>query len=218
MQQINQLNHEELIKLTEDQLQHFVDIEIAYAGIKLVNPVHLKEVPIVNIKPTEEYWRVHEQLYRTQEEALTVASIPTFRADYDYGAGYDYKYPCLTETAPMKVMLYKKEDIDAVRRVLIQIKEAKEYNERIQKEYDKYLKSIDGCRNDVYQIYCEAMSKENSISLCVADYNKYVELAAGNKEIAMNFFEKAYEDEPEDIKKMALLRIIPAVSESINEA
>jgi len=209
MQTINQLTHDELIKLTDDQLAHFVDIEVAYAGIKLVNPVHLKEVPTVTIKPTEEYWKAHETLYRTQEEAMAVATIPAFRADYDYnGAGYDYQYPTIIEaSAPYKVMLYKKEDVDAVRKILIQIKEAKSYNERIQKDYDKYLTQIDGCRADVYSKYNEAMEKEESINRAVADHKKYLDLAGGDATIAMNFFDKAYKDEPEEIKKIALERV-----------
>lgn len=208
MNKIEDLNHDDLIKLTEEELQHLVDIEVAYAGIKLVNPIKMKEVLTINISPVETYYQVHGLLYRTQEEAQAVAVIPAFQTAYDYyGGGYDYKYAEPHEASITKVMLYKKEDVDTVRSSLQKIREAKEYNQKMQSEYEKYLKSIDGCRATVHSIYRKAIEKEEAINRCILDYKKYFVLADNSEEIAMNFFNMAYKDEPEDIKETAIGRL-----------
>ena len=209
MERITDLKHDELVKLTEDDLQTFIDIEIAYDGIKLVNPIKLKEILPVDIVPTELFYSVHEKLYKTLEEASTVAKVPAYGSDYDYNAGgYEYKYCTPRQEATVTpVKFYKKEDVDHIRDILKKNKEAKEFNEKVNGDYQKYCKAIDACRSEVMTIYYDAMEKERRIEAAIADFNKYLKIAKGDQQVALEFFTNAYKDEDEETKSIALGRI-----------
>jgi len=202
MKRYNDLKHEELVVLTEEDIERFIDIEIAYNGIM---PVSCPEVPSLaqeGIVATEIAFEVHEILCKTEEDAIAISRMEVFRTDYDYNAGgYDYKWlsPILDPSITKKTF-YKQSDIVRIKDVLAKNKEKKSEYEKKKEAYDKYLKATGQIRSDVYAVYREAIDLQRDFDAAKLIHKKYLELANQDSVVAMGFFKNTYKDRPEIIK------------------
>jgi hypothetical protein len=208
MKMINDLTHEELIRLTEQDLQHYIDLEIANDGIKFIQRPELRTPTEVPLLADDLYYEVAGVFYKTQEDAQIASGLQTYHTSYDYNIGYNYKS---VESNEVNVItpyrFFKKEALAKVKKTLIDNEEIKVTNKELEEAYKKFEGKIEGCKDKVYSLYSAACTKEREINNAIAAFNRYLELAENNVDIALNFFNKAYIDENISIKEAALIKL-----------
>jgi len=207
MKTITELTHDELLALNDEQIERYVQLEIAEQGIKPVLPPEETTFEKVTITPTEKAYEVCNIIFKDKEQAIKFASQDIYSTDYDYSIGYDYKYLKKTEGLEIKENFYfdRKKVMDLA--PLLQSNKIKkeEYDEQKQ-AYDKFLNSTTEHRELVFDVVAKAKEKERGINNAVKSFEKYKDLAEGNEAIALNFFDKAFTDIDEEIKEIALKR------------
>lgn len=208
MKTIEDLSHEELIALNDDQIEQFIQIEIAQAGVK---PCSTPIVPSLNdagIVKEDMYYKVGELLFKNKEDAIKVAAMDLYKTAYDWGIGYNYMWAeKLIDLQIVENPVYKQSDCLRVAPALQKQKVLKDDYEKSKSEYDKWLKSTTQYRDYVWGKISEAKKLEYAIQNAISAINKYKEISGGDIEIALNFFNKAFHDENQTVKELALSRL-----------
>jgi len=208
MKTINDLTHEELINLTEEQIQFYINLAIAEEGIKPC-PVPI-EPNLINsgIVATEVFYEFGGTFFKNKADAVAVSQMEIFRTEYDYGAGYSHKWAERNIDGKIEERrFYKKEDVLRVAGLLQDMEKKRGIYNSAKSEYDKYLRKTTSCREHVWNIVNDAKDKEERIQNAQKAIENYKELAQGDEEVALRFFEKAFNDEPQEIKEIALNRL-----------
>lgn len=207
MNRIEDLSHDELIALTDEQIQRYIDIEIAFQGIKPCDAPKDLSLPNAGIIATEKLYKVGELLFKNKEDAIKTASLDLYTSAYDWSISYDYRWPekCV-DLKITEVDLYKKEDVLRVSGVLQEIKNKKNVYDSDKSAFDKYLKATTSCRESVWSKISEARDVEYRIQNAIKAIENYKVIADGDLEVALKFFEKAFTDESDEIKNIALER------------
>jgi hypothetical protein len=207
MKRYTELTQEELLELSDERTQYFIDLEIAHAGII---PVDAPVAPVLtepNIVPNIEAFEIHGLIFLNQDDAIAVSRLPALAQDYDYHIGDKYRTlkPKSQAYGPEGVIARKFYDPSAVaivRGQLIDIKKEKERYDREKTEWDKYQNKIRDIRDGVYCAISNARSEKASTDRAQEVYAKHLKLAENNEEIAKNFFREAYKNDPEMIEKI----------------
>lgn len=171
MKKLEDYTNEELVKLTDLEVDNLIDVECMRAGVSLSimpKPV-LKEIPEV-ASPTTEIYTVDSYSFTDKSEAdelaaLLSATTSRVTTDYNYNVGSQYRYykKYETTTSVKKSLYYSKEEYDDLSNALKTNKEIKEYNDEILKEYtdarserrdtvDMVLAAINEARNEMRNI------------------------------------------------------------------
>jgi hypothetical protein len=201
MKRYNEFTREEQASLTSEQIERLIDLEIAFAGILPVE----RPIPVTEFKPaieaTDVAYEVFNVLFRKQEDATAVAGMEVLKSEYDYyGAGCNYCW--LTErtdydSGVKTKHFYKKEDVIPIKEAIKDSRKKQEAYKKEDEEYEKYLKSISSIRDEVYSACREAARFMARVEKAQQVYNKHLDLAENNVEIAMNFFKDAYKNDTE---------------------
>ena len=179
MKRYNELTHEELIALSETDIERYIDIEIAYAGIAPVS--FPKELKLENegVIASEVAYEVGDILFKNQDDAIAVSGMDTYTTEYDYySGGYDYKWLNLnTNKQVTKRMFYKQSDIVRIKEILQRNKSKRDKYEKDKKVYDKFLSETGKIRDSVYQIYNEALCFQQEVDKAKILLEKYRDLS-----------------------------------------
>jgi hypothetical protein len=187
------LDYKKLIALTDEDVQIFIDIEVAYAGIIPVAKPKVPEYHDVEIKKTETFYEVGNLLFKNRIDAENIVALKVYETGYNYrNGGYDYKFPKVRILTVNTIMLYKEADIIEVGEMLQENKEMKEGYQKIHTEYNKYMDSIKDIKDQVWEIVRTAKNKEYLLNEARKNFQKYMELANNDREIAETFFKNAY--------------------------
>jgi hypothetical protein len=208
MKRINELSHDEIIKLTNEEINNYIDIEIAEEGIKPCPSPKNPSLEDVGLVATETFYKLGELLFSNKEEAVKVASMDIFKSTYSWNISYDYRWA--EKEVDLKIEeinLYKKEDILRTTGLIKARDLKKKEYEESKTKYDKYLNATAKYKDCVWNIISEARSKEYSIQNAVDAFNKYKQIANNDESVALRFFDKAFSDEPNEIKEIALNRL-----------
>lgn len=208
MKTIEDLSHEELIALNDDQIEQFIQIEIAQAGVR---PCPIPIVPNLTdagIVKDDMFYKVGDLLFKNKEDAIRVAAMDLYRTVYDWSIGYNYMWAeKLIDLQIVENPVYKQSDCLRVAPALQKQKGMKEDYEKSKSEYDKWLKSTSQYRDYVWGKIREAKTLEYEIQNAINAINQYKEISGGDIEIALNFFNKAFNDENQRVKELALARL-----------
>jgi len=221
MKRIDELTREELCALTDDQIEILTELEIAHAGIMPVERPTYEQVPVVDIKATDQVYEVHGVVVRSKEDADILAKIEACGSTYDYsgGSGYDYKYLNDPEPGTIKVVrFYTEEDVKSVGKTLRLKKAVEERNAAKRKTYNEYESSIGEITDHVSTLVNSARDFASSLVHAESIFEKHLKLAEGNYGIAVNFFKVAYKGNNEVMervlaKKNLTVSIQPATQE-----
>jgi Cft2 family RNA processing exonuclease len=208
MKRISELSHDEIIKLTDEQINNFIDIEIAEEGIK---PCPMPQSPTlenIGVVATEIFYKVGELLFPNKEDAIRVASMDIYTPQYNWQISYDFKWAEKNVDLKIEeVSFYKKEDILRSTGLIKARDSRKEQYKKEKEKYDKYLNSTASFRDSVWSIISEARNKEYSIQNAITAFKKFLQIADNDESVALRFFDKAFFDEPQEIKDIALRRL-----------
>jgi hypothetical protein len=205
----SELTQEELVALYGDneRTQHFIDLEIAHAGIIPVEPPEPCDITEPDIKPTIEAFEVYGLVFMKQEDAITVSRLPAMVESYDYNIDSKYKFlkERISEYGEKGLVVkkyYKANDLDLIKGQLRDIKQRKEKHDQEMKKYDEYTKVISRLRDNVWNAISEARDEQVEFDRAKIVYEKHLKLSEGNEEIAKNFFREAYKSFPNIIEKV----------------
>lgn len=193
----NDLTVTELANLTEDQIQHYIDVEIAYEGIIPCEQPILEAEPEIIIKPTVAATECRTILFVKEEDALTFSKMEILTIGYSNKAGYNYGYlvpesECNNTVRP--VTYYKKSDVIDLAVQLEKAKRIKNENDSKLKEWNKYQSDTSDIVSSVFKAVSDAKTEVAEIKQAQKVFQKHIELAEGNREVALKFFHDAYKD------------------------
>jgi hypothetical protein len=198
MKRIEDYTDEELYDLDEVQLEQLVDLECAYKGIALLPPSP-SEPEKPEGQPDKVVWEVLPPtlLFATKEEAeacahtltgLNLLEIYSLRSGYSYEAPYGVRAPEDDPTPSINERRHwTPEHYDANKTALERYESAKNTYNSQRREYD----SVQGQRAEVIRQLQARMDehaqKSYDTQRIQADFDRYMTLADGNREIALKF-------------------------------
>lgn len=204
MKRAEEMEHKELLTLTDKDIDVLVEIEIAHAGIMPVECPAPPDLGSVGIAKDHIAYKVGGLLLVNREDAVTISAMPRLMENYDYnGAGYSYKWldpvtDCQVEESPY----YRQADVVRVQEALMALKNKKDQYEAKKSDYDKFMKATGDCRNVVWDIIDRARGKEQDLALARRTYARHLELADDDTAIATKFFCDAYKNREDIIDSM----------------
>lgn len=213
MKTIDDYTTEELLKLTDEQIDKLYRLRLAENGIKIPN---LPEKPNYEEEPQPDktVYTVNgiDVYFEKKEVADKFADMMIKNMDdlckleYTYSVSPDAKY---TEElkedygfrngisiSPKGV--YSKALYNEIKDVLTRNKEKRDEYRNLKSEYDNQNSKASKHREYIMNKIKEAKKKEFEKSEMLRTFNEYLDLADGNSEIAWNFMNKAYELSEED--------------------
>ena len=205
MKRYNELAPEVLASLDEAAVAKLIDLEVAFAGIQPVpEPVKSEdEEPAFKLKPTVKAYKVGNLLFDNEEDANTVASLATREEGYEYagGAGYNYKWLKDAHHSVEIVSYYTEAEVRAALPVITMKVKTKETRESDAAEYKAYTEKIAAIRNTVAEKLGEARRFKRELDLARKTWNRYLELAEGDANLAEKFYMEAYKNNEELARK-----------------
>ena len=192
MKRYTDLTMEELNVLTDEEVQKFIDIEVAYAGIQMV-PKPLPVEPLrLAIVPTESVYSVKGVIVQDFEVAEVLQTAVIFKASYNY-PDYDHEYlEEITDAGINTQQFYRKEDLGQVKNQVTAAKEAETAFKAASKAYCEYQQQIDAFQHEVLGAVSNACRVVYQQQQAQAAYDHYLDLANGDKNIATKFFRDAF--------------------------
>jgi len=203
MKRYEQMTHEELIALTEDEIRLLVDREIAESGIMPAECPKPPDLENLNISKTEVGYEVGGLIFQNKDDAETVAGMPLLQKKYNYSWGYDYEwFDPLIDPAVSQVAVYKQSDVARVRDAVAENKRKKADYAPAKHDYDNFCGKTSAIRNRVWSCVGEAKAFQRRIDLAKKTWEKHLTLADGDEQLASRFFVDAFWDDPDIIDRV----------------
>jgi len=204
MKRFTELSAEELAALSDDEIQTYIDVEVAYAQIVPVPEPRQVTLDDLGLVPTVSAYSVGGLLFKNQADAEMVAKLPMLAEDYDYsGAGYDFRW---LKPAGHQVTLcnyYTEEEIRGRGNTLKEQQKRKENYKTELKKYQEYRKNVQYCANEVWEAVAKARRYKAEIDTARETLEKYLQLANQDEKVAADFFRNTYFNHP-DILEIVL--------------
>jgi len=210
MKRIHELNEEELLALTEEQTLRMVDYECALEGVPMLPPHPGPEPSKVTASPDVTLYTVAGQKTLDSDHAKRILdacnSAPLFETS---SARNDYQTVFLTPltdrsySAPKieTSQVHSPEQWDRIKNDFTSFSERKDEWDVIDKAYKNALKERQSITDDVYSKISDARRNAYEREQFRTDFARYLELAEGNRSIALKFLEKV-----KDLDKFPELR------------
>lgn len=212
MKIFQQLNDRELVELTQDQIDQYVKLKKAETGIKIINE---PETPVYQDVPERdlELFEVNGYNFKDRAAAEEIASVinkhisSALKVDYDYyRGGSDYKYASAysgsLETVNV-LRVYSSPVYQSIKDILASNKKIKEAWEKVHGEYEDENTKASEIVEGVYEAIRQARERLEKFRTYKIHIVEYLQLANGDRDIAWNFFDKAYAIEP-SVKSMIM--------------
>jgi predicted SnoaL-like aldol condensation-catalyzing enzyme len=205
------LTDEEILELTDETIQAYKDLACAEAGVPFVPPVP-KKPDAKDVLPDLKVCEFPNNFVVSPEDAAKIIKfikenqIQVLQTTYCSGPGYNRKvFISNTDFQFEDQKIFSVEHWDKFGKAKTQYdtltaeyEKAKEEREKILDKRETETGYIDERINEIYQNQC---NKERYTSY----FNQYLEMAQGNKTVAMNFLRRSYpgiEDYPELIEQL----------------
>lgn len=182
-------------RMTQEEVQGLMDVELMTKGVKKIEAPVLKEIKAVSVGK-EVWFEVDGVYFKSADDCQKFLALSPKKAMYDYACGYDYTYATEIDTRIEQKELYSRQGLLDLATVLKENKAAKEYNEKVTNEYEKAVKGVLKVTNGVWEDWYVCRDKAARLKGVINTSAEYVRLADGNKEVARQFLLKIYtEDE-----------------------
>lgn len=218
MKKINEMTEQEILALTEEDVQRMIKFSMMENGIKIIEKP--KEPDLFEISPADTQCYsipiLDGYAFTDIEEAKAVAealqnAVSLRKVEYDWNKlGSDYKYLTKKERysykgesdfVMMSLWIYSKELYAKITDNAFQNKLAKERYEKEKREYEDNLKESSGIIQEIRERVSEVQYKYKRLeSITYKFAADYYPLSDDNEKMAIKFLDKAYslsEDEKE---------------------
>lgn len=209
MNHMKDLTEEKILKLKDEQIENYVKLAYADAGIKLIKKP---------IEPTyEEVPETDKILYQVEgidicftkkETAEEVAKVlkNNFSSlrKHDYNYNYDstkkyeqplnkYDYPDGINSIQVKeIMVYSQELYHQLQDAFGRDEKLKGNYNKLKEEYDKWFEDANAIRENIMERISKIRTKQDEKERMLERFNEYYQLAENNEKVAWAFMEKAY--------------------------
>lgn len=206
MKRLKDYTREELINITDEEMKLLIEVEAMCEGVEVLEEPKYIEVTEVDA-PNIEVYEVEAGglVYASKEEAEKVVSflnsINRGSLDYKYENGYDRKYyvPVDDLVAAKSIRAYLYEKYCQISKLLKANKNAKEVNDKLRSEYNDAVKGYNNIVAEVQEAIDNAIYEQQAEERYKKAYDRYIELANGDKEVAQKFFRNTYNYIDEDV-------------------
>lgn len=200
MKRYTDLSVEELANLTDEQIQKFIDIEVAFAGVQMV-PKPLSYEPFnFQVKPAMKAYSVKGVLVASRKVAETLQQSIVYQENYNY-PDYDHKYLEEQKTQEIDIReFYLKEDLETVKTQVAAAKKAEAEFKAANKLFCEYEQQTSAFQTEVLEVVNTARRIMDQRRQAQVAYDKYLNLADGNEKIAVKFFRDAFFNYPKMIE------------------
>jgi len=199
MKKIEELTDEELVNLTSEQINYYIDFACAAAGIALLPLDELGPKPEKCVaQPKTTVYEIAGQFTLDSEHARRILeafnSGKLYRSTYP-GSDYYTKYlEEKNESVKIEtVSMYTNEEWQAIK------DEYTNYAQRLKEwttentEYEKIKKARKETEEEIYDLISAARHKLSKLNKIKTDFARYLVLANNNPEIALKFLRNAYD-------------------------
>jgi len=201
MKRLTDYTNEELRDLNQQQIEDLIDLECAHEGVPLLPEMPVK--PEVNKpQPDLTLYQVSGLYLKHKEDAdrliELINSMPRMEEKY-YKEGY-FDREEMERVQEVKVF-----SEDAKMRTKAQANAAKELEDQYRfakKEYNKIAEQRKDIIDRVNDAVCNAFDEYNKEQVYKKQYARYLQLAEGEKDIALNFMKAAHPHEDEYIEEI----------------
>lgn len=204
MKTFDSLTEQELVALTDDEIQRYIDYACAEHGVPLL-PAMLPEPPKVEPPAQDAVVYAVGRAYSTdvvcmksddaQRLADLLNSIPTCSLGYVSGPSYEKKIE--PQRGPYLVMptpCYSAELAATIAPTLASAERAKNVYDAAKKDYDRAVNERGAFASEIREKVEEAWATHRRREDRRRDYARYLELADGNADIAARFLQNAHRD------------------------
>jgi hypothetical protein len=198
MKRFDELSNQELLEMAnKEELSKLIDLECAYQSVPLL-PV-LPEMPEKKEFPKDvTLYSVGNFKFFRQSEAMNVVDLLNSCELTDTsGWGVNEKICSLPEYNKPKIEVknvYSKEKYAEIEADLKAYEKQMSIYNDLESEYKKVEKQRKEIEEEIYDRVEELRKEEAKLALYKEMFARYLELAGGNKEIALNFLNNAYPD------------------------
>lgn len=200
MKRYTDLTTEELSELTSDEIQRFIDIEVAHAGIQIVSKPLPLEATFPKLESNVTAYSVKGVVVKTMEDAQVIQNLTIYSEKYEW-PNYTHKFlKEVTESDISIKQFYTQEQVKQVATQAEAYKKAEEAYKEANKVYCEYQQQIDSFKTEVMDAISEARNVMYRRQQAQAAYDRYLDLADGSKEIAKKFFLDAFRGSPDMIE------------------
>ena len=188
------LTRSEMAALTDEQVLHYIDVEIAVARIVPIMPPEGVEPIKPVLEKTETAFEFAGLLFKNRADANVVAEMELLSEEYDYkAAGYDYKWLKVQADRTITAKQYPTEEtIRKMAAELAAYRAADTEWAAMKKAYGDFQDESSECRNRVYESVADAKEWTRSVTAAEDIYEKYLLLSGGDKQTARRLFHDAY--------------------------
>jgi hypothetical protein len=202
MKLFDDLTTAELAALSEQEIERYVDLACAEAGVALLPEVPIAPDPVDRTKPDREVYRVDGTFFVHRAHAEQVASLATsfsrYRPNY---AGNDYstmKVQPDPDPVEVRVQLCFSEEFYNTRAAAIEAHdEAHRSYVAGRRTYDDIVQKRLDIRRPMQARISHARNRTYKCTRLRAEHERYLDLAEGNRRVAARFLAAAYADAEE---------------------
>jgi hypothetical protein len=199
MKRVSEMNDAELLLLTDEEISKLVDYECALEGVPMLppapGPAPVKDAPDadVSVFGIAGIYTMDADHASRILAALNLGQL--FSTSY-IGSDYNNQYlvPITKDTYDRPKIetnnIHSPEQWDKIKDAAAQYNLKKAEWDRVAKVYNDALKDRDSITKEVYQFVEEARDRNYEQVRARDEFTRYLELADGNKKVAMNFLLK----------------------------
>ncbi|MCP4948868.1 MAG: hypothetical protein GY923_15330 [Aestuariibacter sp.] len=198
MKRLEEYTRKELMDLNDGEVQNIVELETAFEGLRPYPcPANLdnKKKPLT-IQKAESRWEYAGLLFKTEEDARSVASMRPEVKEHSWDLGTDIEWPKLCDKDVLPVALYGSQNVEEIRLELLERKRLREAYAEKKLKYDQYTSAMNKISGRVWADVYLAREFKDEVNFAHKRYEKFLELSDGNEDIAKKFLHDAYNDGP----------------------
>lgn len=203
MKKLDEMSHEEIAALTDEQIDTLVDMECAKQGVAIIDKPAEPNALKVDSNPDLAVYTVGGFVFTEPGPAAEVAALlkehqgSLVKSDYEWAAGhnnyYANDYEEKVEVTPGHILSWKK--FQEIRGDLQVAETTRGDYTKEQKKWQEGYDQRAKIRKDILLKIKKHKEAEDDYQRYHAVMARYVELSDGDKKIALKFFEEAHKDD-----------------------
>lgn len=220
MKDLNEMSHEELLALTKEECERWIQLQMAEQGIPILQEPIEPKYPDVPQEDMTLYTAecLGEICFEDRNELLSVVDAlrstkSMYRVTHCYTSGFKKAFPKYSSQYSsgedaFDIKIVKSRSLNQAAAVANLVKDKKVLEERYNKEkkdYEKMVKDTESIREEIYGAIREAHSENYRKDALKAKFLQYLKLSDGNAEIALRFLGKVETLSTEDISMLKAL-------------
>lgn len=215
MKHLDDHTNEELVALTDEQIEHYCDLACAEAGVPFLPPEPVEPVkPEVKCDLTLMSLRWHG-FYMTPGHAAKVLEAIASETIYKQGGEGDYHYSKPISESDYEFPELRPESFvdrstyDSQQKEIEQYGVEKKQYDRDKREFDRIFKEREGTVSWIYERISDASRFVRFCESARISFKRYLQLANNDATVAMNFMLKASTDLTEDEYHDLIEELVP---------